>query len=102
MFHKTDISTGVGSCAQAGTTDDKAFYCANGAECNNFVNKACWDPVSGQAATTLCKANDWQCKVCIVFLKNIEYSSKICRIECSFEGRNFSFYFILTIQKGLI
>jgi hypothetical protein len=69
MFHKTDISTGVGSCAQAGTTDDKAFYCPNGAECNNFVGKSCWDPVSGNASSTLCKANEWQCTVFIVHFK---------------------------------
>jgi hypothetical protein len=60
---KTNITSGEGSCAQAGTTNDKAFYCPNGAECNNFVGKTCWDPLSDTAASTLCQANEWQCKV---------------------------------------
>jgi hypothetical protein len=72
---KTNITSGEGSCAQAGTTDDKVFYCPNGAECNNFVGKSCWDPLSGKVASTLCKANEWQCKVCIVFMKYSQPSS---------------------------
>ena len=63
FIKKTNITNGEGSCAQAGTTDDSAFYCPNGAECNNFAGKTCWDPLSGQAAKTLCKSDEWQCKV---------------------------------------
>ena len=70
---KTNITTGEGSCARAGTTNDKAFYCANGAECNNFVNKACWDPVSNTTTKTLCKADEWQCKVCTCFFKKLKF-----------------------------
>jgi hypothetical protein len=28
-----------------------------------LASKRCWDPLSGQAATALCKANEWQCQV---------------------------------------
>jgi hypothetical protein len=77
LISKTNITSGEGSCAQAGTTDDNTFYCPNGAECNNFAGKTCWDPVSGQATSTLCKADEWQCEVCVilVFCQNVFFCS---------------------------
>ena len=58
---KTNISTGVGSCAQNGTTDLNTYICGTGPECNNFENKTCWSPVNN--ANTTCTSSDWQCKV---------------------------------------
>ena len=63
MYKQTNLITGEGSCATNGTTNDKEFFCPNGAECNNFAGKSCWDTLSGKAAVTLCNANEWQCKV---------------------------------------
>jgi hypothetical protein len=60
---KTNVTTGEGSCARAGTTNDNAFYCPNGAECNNMLNKTCWNPLSGKETSTLCNIDEWQCKV---------------------------------------
>ena len=71
MYKQTNLITGEGSCATNGTTNDKAFFCPNGAECNNFAGKSCWDPLSGKAAVTLCNANEWQCKVSYALMFNL-------------------------------
>jgi hypothetical protein len=40
---KTDISTGIGSCARNGTSDSKTFYCGTGPECNKFAGYYIFD-----------------------------------------------------------
>jgi hypothetical protein len=65
---KTVLETGVGSCAGLINPDENAFYCGTGDDCNNFVNKTCWN-AKGGAASAACTSSDWQCKV--LLSKNI-------------------------------
>ena len=60
---KTDIATGVGSCASSGSTDSSTYYCGSGANCNNPSGNTCWNPINGAQATTICSSTQWQCKV---------------------------------------
>jgi hypothetical protein len=62
-YKKTNIATGLGSCARDGTTDENTYYCGTGADCNSFEGRTCWSPVKNGQAT--CKSSDWQCKVSI-------------------------------------
>jgi hypothetical protein len=64
---KTLIATGEGLCASVGSSNNTAFYCGTGPDCNNFESRNCWYPQVG-AATANCGVKDWQCKVCISFV----------------------------------
>ena len=61
---KTLIANGAGSCAGVGSSNNTAFYCGTGPECNNFATRSCWNPGENKE-TGSCSAKDWQCKVCI-------------------------------------
>ena len=79
---KTVISTGVGSCTQAGTTDSSTFYCGFGQNCNNWAGLTCFNPVTNNAAATVCTSAHWQCSVNIELLLN----AKKNRIYSLFNG----------------
>jgi hypothetical protein len=56
------LETGVGSCAGDTALGQNTYYCGTGVDCNNFVNKTCWNAKDG-AASAACTSSDWQCKV---------------------------------------
>ena len=76
------ISTGVGSCANAGTTDGTTYYCGTGQNCNNWNGFSCWSPKDNAQASTACTNAQWQCSVIEnFFLKKITLPSKISNFK---------------------
>ena len=71
-YSQTIISTGVGACASAGTTNSATFYCG-GLKCNNFLGKTCWNPLTDSVALTTCTASQWQCKVKYIVYSHNNY-----------------------------
>ncbi len=70
LFQQHDITSGQGSCARNGTTEDNAFYCGTGPQCNNFAGKTCWNPSGDTTAEDECTSSQWTCKVYIyIYLK---------------------------------
>ena len=81
--NKTNITSGVGTCARNGNTNANEYYCGTGSDCNNFENKTCWN-ANGGVESTPCKSSDWQCKVSRFFFINGKSNSTGVFLELLF------------------